>query len=733
MNEDKLLEKIKHSARKVEPSAKLEPEFIKDRLGEDKQPKRWIDVYRYGKVAAAVCVLILGGTVLAKSGLIGQNKDAATESVMDMSVAESAQADAKQEGWDDEMALADMAEAEEAIEEGEEEESAEKSESTAAGISEGSVDLNGVLAPAESYDQIVAQLEEYYADSACYAVEDAEEESTGAPADGAAGGEPGTAVPGESNGTSGGVRDYGIYEEEIEKGEDAGEDNGTDHSTTNIQELGVDEGDIVKTDGKYIYILKKDSSVQILEADGANIQEKGQILNVKKNAETTQEMYVTGDKLILISDYSEAELTGVAEDVVDVRQTSGVKAYTYDISNRDKPRCLGIVEQEGNYSGSRLVDGYLYLYTDCYKDGIWLDDGDALEDGYEESSYFPSVGGSLLEAREIYIPDEIRDTNYMVFGSVDLENPNKIKDKKAVMSMSYLYYVSTKSIYLTQQEWTNAGDSTTIVKMDFEDGNITPKAAGVVKGSINDSFSMNEYDGHLRVVTTSWGDGQAYNHLYVLDERMNITGFIENLAPDETIQSARFLGDVGYFVTYRNMDPLFSVDLSDPYNPQILGELKITGFSSYLHFYGENLLFGLGHESDPNDGRLLGVKLSMYDISDPSNVQEVHKLVLDIDDSAALSNYKSLLIDPRKNLIGFGGEDYNYQGSDRYESCYYLYKYDPEQGFVNLLTEELGGDRPHGTRGIYIGDTFYLANVYKETLISFDMKQGYAKTGETVY
>ena len=145
------------------------------------------------------------------------------------------------------------------------------------------------------------------------------------------------------------------------------------------------------------------------------------------------------------------------------------------------------------------------------------------------------------------------------------------------MSMSDLYYVSTKNIYLTQEDWSHGQSKTTIIKMDFSDGVITPVAAGVVPGYLNDNFSMSEYDGYLRVVTTGMTNGRSGNHLYILDENMNITGRIENLAADETIKSARFLGNTGYFVTYREMDPLFSADLSDPYNPKILGERKITG------------------------------------------------------------------------------------------------------------------------------------------------------------
>lgn len=700
MNEEKLLEKIRNSARNVEPPVKLEPEFIKDRLEEKKTGSR----YRYYilRMAAAICLVILGGTALVRSVGWG-NKSAGVEMAQDTASAEAAEESAMvtEDAADcDDVAIADA-----------------KSD---AGVMEGAVNLDGVLAAAKSYEQIIERLETYYAEC-----------DTGYwEADGTEG-----TWSAEEGGSTGSVQDN-MGKEKTAVEHEAG--TGAGYSATNIQELGVDEGDIVKTDRNYIYILKEDSSVQILEARGATVRIKGHISNPQTGAEQAEEMYVSGDRLILLASFAAAELDTVAEDISCVDYCSGVKAYVYDISDRDKPKCLGSVEQEGDYKGSRLVDGYLYLYTDCYKSGIWDDRGAAPAAGYEKESYFPSVAGQLLTADEIYIPEKLQNTNYMIFSSVDLKNPNKVKDKKAVMSMSYQYYVSTSSIYLTQQEWRSEGDVTTIVKMDFKKGEIIPKAAGIVMGHINDSFSMNEYGGYLRVVTTSWNDSTTYNHLYVLDEQMNITGMIGNLAQGETIQSARFMGDMGYFVTYRNMDPLFSVDLSDPYHPEILGELKITGFSGYLHFYGGNLLFGLGYESDPDTGETLGIKLSMYDISDPANVQEMHKLVLDLDYAAALWNYKSLLIDPNKNLIGFLGEvwgpDCGEKGGN--PTSYFVYQYDPELGFVQLfseLVEDTDSAGAYGTRGVYIGDMFYLIKVQDNTLEIYDMTQEYAKVGEATF
>ena len=161
-----------------------------------------------------------------------------------------------------------------------------------------------------------------------------------------------------------------------------------------------------------------------------------------------------------------------------------------------------------------------------------------------------------------------------------------------MVSSASLYYVSEKSIYITLPDFQQGEEDTQILKFHYENGRIDAKGAGKVKGRLKDSFSMNEYKGYLRVVTTNYTQEGERNSLFVLDEQLNIWGKIENLAEGETVQSARFLGDMGYFVTFRQTDPLFAVDLKDPAKPSILGELKVTVFSSYLHFYGTDLLFG---------------------------------------------------------------------------------------------------------------------------------------------
>ena len=210
----------------------------------------------------------------------------------------------------------------------------------------------------------------------------------------------------------------------------------------------------------------------------------------------------------------------------------------------------------------------------------------------------------------------------------------------------------------------------------------------------------------------------------------------------EAGQILGFMGDTGYFVTYRNTDPLFSADLSDPTKPKIIGELKITGFSEYLHFYGENKLLGIGWETDPDTGSIEGLKCSMFDITDPSDVKEIDRIVLkNVSICDALSNYRAILASPDKNLFGFAYGLYKNSGTGDYyhteEQYYYgLLSYSEEDGFVpgaylnitqsGLFDDALTNTEYRTMRGIYISDTFYL--VTENGISSYDMTDGYKLT-----
>ena len=217
-------------------------------------------------------------------------------------------------------------------------------------------------------------------------------------------------------------------------------------------------------------------------------------------------------------------------------------------------------------------------------------------------------------------------------------------------------YVSPSNLYLTSQGWNS---DTTITKIGIEEGDITFKANGTVPGYVLNQFSMDESDGYFRIATTSsdWRSGSSGNNVYVLDEDLEIVGELEDLAPGEEIYSARFMGSRCYLVTFRKVDPLFTIDLSDPENPTVLGKLKIPGYSDYLHPYDENTLIGIGKETvEAEEGDFAwyqGVKISLFDVSDVENPRELAKL--EIGDrgttSPALSDHHAFLFSKARNLL----------------------------------------------------------------------------------
>lgn len=456
------------------------------------------------------------------------------------------------------------------------------------------------------------------------------------------------------------------------------------YSETNVRQEGVDEADVVKTDGQYLYTLKDNgSSVSIVDTANGRLKEAASV--AIKDDDRIQEFYVNDDHLILVSEFAQE-----SEDGTWTYASTDTRVTTYDITDPEKPEKAGEITQSGSYTSSRLTDGHLYLFTQYSVD---VTSGITPKD---KKDYIPYVNQQMLEADDIYLPPFSQAYMYEVLSSVDVTKPGKIQDSKAIFSDGGELYVSNDNIYWYETRWSDKTE-TVIRRISYEDGKLVAEASGEVGGYINDSFSIDEYNGYLRVITTD----DDNNVLYVLDADMKEVGSIKGLAEDERVYSARFLGDTGYFVTYKETDPLFSVDLSDPKNPKIIGELKIPGFSEYLHFYGENLLLGIGMDVDEDGFTTNGVKLSMFDISDSSDVKEVQKYTLENVYSAdVMYDYRAALIDPEKNVIGFAADGNNGEN-------YYVFSYD-ENGFKCLMNETVNGNGYQAARGVYVGNTLYV-------------------------
>lgn len=517
-----------------------------------------------------------------------------------------------------------------------------------------------------------------------------------------------------------------------------------DFSKVNAQVEGVAEADIMVTDGAYLYLChENENRICIVTPDkqtGAltlsSDIDLGETIHV-------QEMYIQNGKLVILADeYEQSQLErsheeqssfvddllfGVTSDCVayPYKTTIYALAITYDVSDREHPKEAGRVKMDGSYMDSRLVDGCLYMFSQ-YNDFYMVKDN--MVDDTE--SYIPCVQDSCIAKERIFIPDTEQAQGYLVGVSVDINEPSQARDEFAVMMYGSQFYVSQGNIYIAQDY-----DGLQLVRFAYQHGEIRAEASGKVRGWINDSFSMDEYNGYLRLVTTSYTEngaasgvmedveayssetaeisvasraGKTVNNLYVLDYNLNVVGQIEDLAPDEQIYSARFMGDIGYFVTYREVDPLFSVDLSHPDSPKVLGELKISGFSEYLHPYGDGRLLGIGWETSSNGYggvKQDGLKLSMFDTSDPSDVSEIARMIQeDVISTGVGGSHHTVMISANKNLFGFCIQ------TDK-ESRYCTYRYMEGVGFEKVTDTIMDNNWNYwGTRGVFIKDVLYISD-----------------------
>lgn len=482
-----------------------------------------------------------------------------------------------------------------------------------------------------------------------------------------------------------------------------------DFSQTNVREAGVDEGDVVKTDGSYLYILKSSVSVRIVDIRGTKMKEIAKIQPEKLN-ESIEDLYLDGDRLMLVTTGYESSMEEAESDMYTVNRYQYTALTVYDITEREHPEMAGRITQEGDYRQSRKKGDYVYLLTQY---------SPSLGDSFEDSSVMPLVNEQKLAISDVYLPDQTSQSDYLVASGINIQDPENVISSKAIVSGAADFYMSSDNLFICNNNWNDGKSSTEILRFACVDGEITAGAMCELPGFLNDTFSLDEYQGYLRVLLTEDSNGES-NSLYILDADMQVTGAIRDLADGETIRSARFMGTMAYFVTFRQTDPLFCADLSDPDNPQILSELKLTGFSSYLHPYGEHLLLGVGYEAEEETGSQTGVKLSMFDISDPSQVEELDKYV--IKGASYLPsdyNYKAILADGEKNLIGFvcDGE-------------YLVFSYDEEKGFQNLLTYTMSDweywDGDASCRGVYAGDEFYIID--QDEVLCFDMNQDFTLT-----
>jgi len=538
-----------------------------------------------------------------------------------------------------------------------------------------------------------------------------------------------------------------------------GDEGGTDpdYSGTNVQVAGIDEADIVKTDGNYIYVLSQENKkLYIVKADGENSAVvatlKLEVTGDAKDNAWPMEMYLAGDKVfVLFSSHSIRPLPAHLDDKDSRIYPGGYEHYvpktivvTVDVSDRAKPKQAAELAQDGSYTNSRMANGYLYIisaqYPPIYSFPVQPRDLEAYCPGVEVDGAY-----RILPIDDIVICPEAETANYTILTSVSLADGRNFTDTLALSGNSGTVYFDGKNLLLAESSWTSknseekrdsngrlytdifSGSRVNLALLTVDGGKITETASGSIEGNLLNQFSMdiagdtfrfvvNRNSSSQRIYTEGideYGDWTNHqdNCLYVLDAKLNLIGKVEGLGEDEQVKSVRFMGDIAYFVTFRQTDPLFAVDLKDPRNPKVLSALKVPGFSAYLHPYGEGLLFGFGYDAD-DAGRTGNLKLSMYSIANNADVRELHTSILKKATwSSATWNHKAIFVNAQKNLIAFPAE-----------GSYYVYSYDARTGFAELGIIKLSSDGYwlDDARGMYINDCFYVVTATRIYVLSLD-------------
>jgi inhibitor of cysteine peptidase len=434
---------------------------------------------------------------------------------------------------------------------------------------------------------------------------------------------------------------------------ESGDYTGNSYSTTNVQVEGVDEADIVKTDGTYIYIATNNdyysasqNNVYIVKADP---QDPRVIAKIALGNNT----YVGGlflsqdsSKLVVLGSqyqvYSYQEVAR-AEDVMVYPYSSSVNTFlsVYDVSEKAIPVLSRNLTLSGSYFNSRMIGDYVYAVV---SQPTYLVNNDIIL-----PKVYENAEASEIKPTRIYYADAVEPT-YFTFttfiGLNIMDNAKEPTNMTVMMGGTSNMYVSPGNIYVTYPTWSEQGQYTSIYRVHTNGSDLTFEAKGNVLGYVLNQYSMDEYNGYFRLATTSQKNQTQQNNVYVLDMNLNITGKLENLAKDERIYSARFMGDKCYLVTFRQVDPFFVLDMRKPSEPKVAGELKIPGYSSYLHPYDENHVIGLGKEGS-------NVKLSLFDVSNVNAPSEIAKYIVEGDwtDSEALQEPKAFLLDKQKELL----------------------------------------------------------------------------------
>jgi len=515
-----------------------------------------------------------------------------------------------------------------------------------------------------------------------------------------------------------------------------------DYSRTNVQVSGVDEADTVKTDGEYVYIASSDCVTIVKAYPGDNLSAASiityGILAAEANATiehasdsqfgmTVSGLYLLPGRLAVIAtayywtnyygggEYyalgSKAEASTFAYGGYTTDRTM---IFVFDINDIGNPSMLGSFSVSGYPVTSRMQDGTVYSISQQYIQK--RDDG-----RYDIPKAQNGSDGGDLPAEDIHYDPETNDPGY--FMNIMALDISKLKAKSIsiVEGWSSTIYMSTESLYLTFAKWPETPvmimpdvqsrtlsqakplPTTSIYRIDVNGTHMRVAAKGDIRGVLADQFSMDEKDGYLRVAAYNGDWADRRNVVYVLDSNLTVIGSIKDIAVNETIQSSRFVGDKLYLVTFRQVDPLFVIDLSVPTAPKILGELTIPGFSTYLHPVDDGHILGIGTENGT-------LKVSLFDVSDSTEPKEDAKYVFSgYAYSSSQYEHKAVLFNAETGLLVIPASGYSY-GDGNYTSGFYAFDVSASAGAITMrgvITHSNNSYWADCSRALYIGEYLY--------------------------
>ena len=530
----------------------------------------------------------------------------------------------------------------------------------------------------------------------------------------------------------------------------------TSHSTTNVQVIGVDEGDIIKVDDNYIYTLSSQGFTITEASDG--------ILNLVFQQTfdhyVPQEMYVVGNQLILIGGiYETFQYQGAVGDAaiepgIDLYRFFGYQKTNikvYQLGDRTNPSLEKEITLLGTYYTSRIIDDTFYFFSE-YSFYRYFD---------EETPTIPTIQDSAVNQGEVqemdatsiyYYPDMI-SSYYFLLGKFSLLQLEEQVNIKGYLGIQGTIYVSPDHVFLAAYDNSYSyvdflsihsyyySSFTRISKISLT--NLQLVATTRIEGNIHDRFSLDEYEGYLRIATTTsnWSNqtNTLYNNVFILDENLEQISLITNIAPGERIYSVRFQQEEGVLVTFRQVDPLFILDLSNPNAPTISTGLKEAGVNMYLHYIeGTPWMIGLGYATEETAGGgviFQGIKVSLYDVSQAEAIN-LSTVILEGDWSYAEAIYqpKAILYDPAMGIFAFAAEEWDYedaQHQQQYQGLY-VFSYEDEDlsdyvclsHFDEGLTYEDWYDyydnyHRYVQRGARIGD--YLYTISEQVIQSYSI------------